>query len=108
MTKKISAKDFNYIWEPGESHRKRDWSRTYTITKYDNGGYSFVESAKIWLFILLYIPQLVLTFFVCLWDGGLREFVLPDFPKQVWKLDIHDKKYIQEYFERADKIWGKA
>lgn len=106
--KKINAKDFNYILEPSASHRKLDWSRTYTMAKFDNGGYCFTETIKIWLFVLLYIPVTILTFFNCLWDGGLKEFRFPDMPKHVWRLDIWDKGYIADRFNRADEIWEKA
>lgn len=78
------------------------------MTKYDNGGYFFVESMKVWLFILLYLPATILTFFGYLWDGGLREFRFVDMPKHAWRMDIFDKKNIPECFERADKIWEKA
>jgi hypothetical protein len=52
---------------------------------------------------------MVCQFFYCLWDGGLKEFSLPDnYSIDTGSLWLADKQYITEKWEKAEKLWKRA
>lgn len=100
---KITATEFNNIFGTHKSN-----ALEFTMTK-DNNGFHFRERVKPWLFVLLFLPTVVVYFFRCLWDGGLKEFCLPDnCSVDVGSLWLADKQYIAEKWEKAEKLWKRA
>ena len=70
---------------------------------------SVVYSFGYWLFALLFLPIVVCQFFYLLWDGGLKEFSLPDnYSIDAGSLWLADKQYIAEKWEKAEKLWKRA
>jgi hypothetical protein len=103
LKKKISLKDWTYI---GKFNHAAKWCRricSYTLIKRDDK--TFVREQKINLFayLLIFIPLHILQAFVCMWDGGLIEFVIL---KRGLGQDYLTKG--QASFERAMQIWDKA
>lgn len=97
---KITATEFNNIFGTHKSN-----ALEFTMTK-DNNGFHFKSRIKPWLFALLFLPEMVCQFFYCLWDGGLKEFSLPDnYPVETGSLWLADKQYIAEKWEKAEKIF---
>lgn len=77
MTKKISMNDWIYI---GKYIPAAKWLRpfcSYSLTKIDNG---FRRDCKVgWFaYLILFLPLHLVQLFVCLWDGGLKEFEICD------------------------------
>jgi hypothetical protein len=104
MIKKISAADLCYI-NPNRSLKNSRKDRiTMTKVKY---GYVFSEQRKLWLFILTYVPEVILTFFYVLWDGGLKEFTLPTRHLYKWTMYESDRMHCENIFKKADEIWEK-
>ena len=73
MTKKISFKDWNRVtkWNPAAR-----WLRpfcSYSLTEISDG---FRLDCKIgwFMYLILFLPVHLLQLFVCMWDGGLKEF----------------------------------
>lgn len=100
---KITATEFNNIFGTHKSN-----ALEFTMTK-DNNGFHFEERVKPWLFALLFLPIVVCQFFYLLWDGGLKEFSLPDnYPVETGSLWLADKRYISEKWEKAEKLWERA
>ena len=97
---KITATEFNNIFGTHKSN-----ALEFTMTK-DNNGFHFRRRIKPWLFALLFLPEMVCQFFCCLWDGGLKEFSLPDnYALDAGSLWLADKQYIAEKWEKAEKIF---
>lgn len=63
--------------------------------------YFLAKEWKLSWFILFYIPQLVITFFYCLWDGGLSEFSLPE--KVIYSHWLGRSE--EERYLKAEKIY---
>jgi hypothetical protein len=99
--KRISLKEWTYI---GKHNHAAKWYRhicSYTLIKRDEK--TFVREQKINLFayLLIFIPIHLLQVFVCLWDGGLREFI-------IFKQDL-GKDFLNKgtaSFDRAEQIWN--
>jgi hypothetical protein len=104
MTKKISPKEANRFLT---RNNKMNWTRTIEITKLCYG-YEIVESVKWWVFALLYIPELIVSFFGYVWCEGLKYFSLPERPMKRITLYDADREQAKEVFEIVDEIWEKA
>jgi hypothetical protein len=104
MTKRISAQDANRFCT---RNNKWNWSRTIELTKLSYG-YEIVESVKWWAFALLYIPELIVSFFGYVWCEGLKYFSLPERPMKRITLYDADREQAKEVFEIVDEIWEKT
>ena len=98
--KKISLKEWSYI---GKCNYAEKWCRpfcVYMLTKPDD--ISFVREQKLNLlaYIIIFIPIHILQVFLCLWDGGLKEFTILE---RTIGSDYLGKGDLA--FERALKVW---
>jgi hypothetical protein len=59
------------------------------------------QKINLFAYILIFIPVHILQAFICMWDGGLQEFVIL---KRDLGKDFLDKG--QAAFERAEQIWN--
>ena len=99
--KKISSKDWTYI---GKFNYAAKWCRpfcSHTLIKQDDQTFIRDQKLGIFMYVLLFIPVHLIQFFECLWDGGLREFVIL---KRELGQDYIYKQYTA--FERAEQIWN--
>jgi hypothetical protein len=60
------------------------------------------QKINLFAYILAFIPVHILQAFICMWDGGLREFVILE--RDLGK-DFLDKG--QTAFEHAEQIWNR-
>lgn len=105
MTKKISMNDWTYI---GKYNPAAKWLRpfcSYSLTKTDNG---FLRSCKLsWLvYLLLFLPVHLFKLFVCMWDGGLKNFELE--PRILDSESITENGLNFTRYPMAKEIWEKA
>ena len=76
---KISYSDWAHI----RNYKKVHWMECaccfFRLSKVKEISDTFRVESKVYLiaYILLFIPAVVLTFFACIWDGGLKTFELP-------------------------------
>jgi hypothetical protein len=102
MTKtKITLKDWTYI---GKGNHAAKWCRrlcSYYLIKHDK---AFVREQKLNLlsYIIIFIPIHILQAFVCMWDGGLREFTILN--RNLGR-DLITKDMVP--YERAVQVWTK-
>jgi hypothetical protein len=99
--KKISLKDWTYI---GKCNYAANWCRSlcsYTLIKQDDETFVRDQKLNILMYILLFIPIHLLQLFTCLWDGGLKEFIIL---KRTIGQDYIEKGQLA--FERASQIWN--
>ena len=73
---KISYSDWAHI----RNYKKVHWMECvccfFRLSKVD-GCFRVDSKAYLIAYMILFIPAVVLTFFACLWDGGLKTFELP-------------------------------
>jgi hypothetical protein len=99
--KRISLKEWTYI---GKYNHAAKWCRrlcSYTLTKRDDKTFIREQKINLFAYILIFIPIHVLQAFVCMWDGGLREFM-------IFKWDL-GKDFLNKgtaSFDRAEQIWN--
>lgn len=74
--RKLSKKELEALHvEPLKGREKLFLNRyLWEECKYD---YMLIKGFKWPVYLALFIPVCILTFFYCLWDGGLKEFELP-------------------------------
>ena len=99
--KRITLKDWTYI---GRLNYAAKWCRpfcSYALVKKDDTTFIRYQSASLIMYLLLFIPVHLLQFFVCLWDGGLREFMI--FGRALGNDYIHKH---ETAFARAEQIWN--
>lgn len=98
MKKKISLKDWTYI---GRFNYAAKWCRklcSYYLIKEDDKTFKRVQ---IFNYILIFIPIHLLQALVCMWDGGLKEFI-------IFSRDLGEDILISgsDSFSRAEAIWN--
>ena len=101
MKKKISLKKWTYI---GRYNHAAKWCRrlcSYYLIKEDDKTFKRVQKINIFNYILIFIPVHILQAFVCMWDGGLKEFII--FSRALGE-DVLIKG--SEAFSRATAIWN--
>ncbi len=99
--KRISLKEWTYI---GKFNHAAKWCRrlcSYTLTKRDEKTFIREQKMDLLAYLLIFIPIHVLQALVCMWDGGLREFII--FKRGLGK-DFLTKGTAS--FERAEQIWS--
>ena len=101
MKKKISLKDWTYI---GRFNHAAKWCRklcSYYLIKEDDKTFKRVQKINIFNYILIFIPIHLLQALVCMWDGGLKEFII--FSRDLGE-DILTNG--SDSFSRAEAIWN--
>lgn len=96
--KKITQKEWEYI---DEYNYATKWGRklcNYYLIKEENYGFHRKQTIKLPVYILFFIPFIVGQFFYCCWDGGIKDFELPDFTLGVQHFIDNSK---------ANEIWNK-
>lgn len=100
MEKKISLKEWTYI---GRYNHAAKWCRpfcTYTLIKEDERTFKREQKVNWFVYLLIFIPIHILQVFVCMWDGGLKEFII--FSRNLG-YDTMSKG--SESFKRAEEVW---
>lgn len=98
--KKITLKEWTYI---GKYNYAAKWCRplcSYYLIREDDKTFKREQSLNIITYLLIFVPIHILQAFVCLWDGGLKEFVIFDRFLGRDVLSIGSPA-----FERAEDIW---
>jgi hypothetical protein len=101
VKKKINLKQWTYI---GRYNYAAKWCRrlcSYYLIKEDDKTFKRVQKISIFNYIIIFIPIHLLQALVCLWDGGLKEFII--FERKLG-YDILSKG--SESFSRAEAIWN--
>lgn len=96
--KKITQKEWEYI---GKYNYVTKWARkfcNYYLIKEEGYGFHRQQTVKFFIYALFFVPFVVGQFFYCCWDGGLREFTLPE--KTLGTEHFIDNK-------KAKEIWDK-
>jgi hypothetical protein len=102
MKKKISLKQWTFI---GKCNYAAKWCRkicSYYLIKEDDKTFKRVQNINFIMYILIFIPIHFLQALVCLWDGGLKEFII--FERELG-YDILSKG--SESFSRANVVWNE-
>ena len=76
MKKRISLKQWTYI---GKYNHAAKWCRplcSYYLVKVDNKTFKRIQNINILAYLIIFIPVHLLQALVCLWDGGLKEFIV--------------------------------
>lgn len=100
MKKKISLKEWTYI---GRYNHAAKWCRpicSYYLIKEDDKTFRRVQNISFIMYCLIFIPVHLLQALVCLWDGGLKEFII--FSRALGE-DVLYKG--SESFSRAQSVW---
>ena len=100
MKKKISLKEWTYI---GRYNHAAKWCRPICsnyIIKEDDKTFRRVQNISFIMYCLIFIPVHLLQALVCLWDGGLKEFII--FSRALGE-DVLCKG--SESFSRAQSVW---
>lgn len=100
MKKKINLKKWTYI---GRYNHAAKWCRplcSYYLIKEDDRTFKRVQKVNILIYILIFIPLHLLQALVCMWDGGLKEFIIlnPFLGEDILTFGT-------ESFSRAQSIW---
>lgn len=101
LKKKISFKDWTYI---GKFNHAAKWCRricSYILIKRDEKTFIREQKINLFAYLLIFIPLHILQVFVCMWDGGLREFIIL---KRGLGKDYLTKGQVA--FDRAAQIWS--
>ena len=88
--KKMSHKDLAYI--VNLQHPRRYWfcAPRYTLS----GSDIRIDVSVYWiLYILTFIPAIIAILLACLWDGGIREFYIPNRLYNTWHFFIGSEPY---------------
>lgn len=75
---RISFKEWNYI---GVAQYARPWARrlcSYHLTQYSNMKFGLVQKIGWFSYALLFIPTNLIQLIYLIWDGGIKEFEIPD------------------------------
>ena len=72
----------------------------YRLYKIENNKYKRVQTVSLWLYLLILMPVHIVDLFLCLWDGGLKEF---QFQTRPTRFDIIHPDTAS--WERANKIY---
>lgn len=101
MKKKINLKQWTFI---GRYNHAAKWCRklcSYYLIKEDEKTFRRVQKINIFSYILIFIPIHLLQALVCLWDGGLKEFI-------IFSRNLGEDILIRgsESFSRAESVWN--
>lgn len=104
MVKKIKVSDYNFI-----INRKRNPVDFMTKATMEDSPHGYVMRCKIRLgWFLLFAPFLmVINFFICCWDGGLKEYTFPSRFVDRYCTFNTDAGLHGDY-DRAKEIWENA
>lgn len=100
MKKKINLKKWTYI---GRYNHAAKWCRpicSYYLVKEGENTFKRIQKIGILTYCLIFIPVHLLQAIFCIWDGGLKEFII--FSPALGE-DILTKG--SESFSRAQAIW---
>lgn len=101
MQKKIKLKEWTYI---GRCNYAAKWCRrlcSYYLIKENDTTFKRVQKINLVNYILVFIPVHLLQALVCLWDGGLKEFII--FSRDLGEDYLHKGS---EAYSRAEVIWN--
>ena len=99
--KRITLKEWTYI---GKLNHAAKWCRplcAYTLIKESDTTFRRDQRMNIIAYILIFIPVHILQAFVCMWDGGLREFTILN---RMLGYDILSKGSLA--FDKAEAVWN--
>jgi hypothetical protein len=86
----MSHKDLAYILNLKHPHRYWFCTPRYTLS----GAYIRINVSVYWfLYILTFIPAIIVTLLACLWDGGIRAFYIPERLYSTWNFCIGSEPY---------------
>lgn len=100
--KRLTLNEWTYI---GRLNYAAKWCGrlcSYTLTKRDEKTFIREQKINLFAYLLIFIPIHILQAFVCMWDGGLREFILL---KRGLGKDFLTKG--SAAFDRAMRIWNE-
>jgi hypothetical protein len=101
LKKKISLEEWTHI---GRLNHAAKWCQplcTYTLIKEDERTFKREQKVNWLAYILIFIPIHILQALVCMWDGGLKEFII--FSRN---LGCDTMQRGSESFKRAEEIWA--
>ena len=101
MKKKINLKQWTFI---GRYNHAAKWCRklcSYYLIKEDEKTFRRVQKINIFSYILIFIPIHLLQALVCMWDGGLKEFI-------IFSRNLGEDILVSgnESFSRAESVWN--
>ena len=99
--KKITIKDWTYI---GKCNYAAKWCRrlcSYTLIKVDDNTFKRVQTISLFAYLVIFLPIHLIQIFTCMWDGGLKEFVIFN---RYLGADLLQKG--APAYERANEVWN--
>lgn len=104
MKKKITLKEWTYIGKLNYAAKWCRWLCSYELINKDEKTYIREQKINLFAYAFIFIPIHILQALVCMWDGGLKEFVI--FSRMLGS-DILHKSTLA--FDRAEEVWnGKS
>lgn len=101
MKKKINLKQWTFI---GKYNYAAKWCRplcSYYLVKEDEKTFKRIQKMNIVSYVIIFIPVHLLQALVCMWDGGLKEFII--FSRHLGE-DVLAKG--SESYSRAEVVWN--
>ena len=88
--KKVRYEDISYILQYKEKHFFKKWCCNHYILPKDNEGYCVYGKMKLICYLLCFIPVHIVSFFVLIWDGGLKNFCIQSREIYHWNFYKYD------------------
>lgn len=100
MKKKITLKEWTYIGKCNYAAKWCRWLCSYTLISKDDKVYIREQKINLFAYILIFIPIHILQALVCMWDGGLKEFLI--LSRMLGRDVLHKST---SAFGRAEEVW---
>ena len=95
---KMTKEQFHTI-APKRTDRK---FTDHYITKVDNNIFAVEDKVNIIIYIILFIPAVIIEFFAIIWDGGLKLFKIPP---RTMRIDYIAKDNYPELYEQLSTMY---
>lgn len=101
----ISYNQAAYILRYKQNHWFEKHCCNWALCKQNENAMTLYCHVKMWIYILLFIPNCLIHLGWCLWDGGLKEFCIDPVQVYAWNIVGFSKDDENTQFGRAKNIW---
>lgn len=101
---KISYEDAAYILNYKKGHKLEKYGCNWEIKMSCDVEGQIMCSVKTWLYCLLFIPACIFEVFSLIWDGGLKNFEIPDKVIHCWNF-VGSPKENNTNFGRLKEVY---
>ena len=104
---RITHHEVNYIMRRTKPHNFERLFCYWTIQKENNNSGWLRCYMKWWAYILLFIPVHILKLFMCMWDGGIKEFYFEPRRMNSYGITGLTSDDARTEFGRFKSVWEK-